>query len=99
MRRIRRRAMNKLLVTIAAVLVGGVLSAAAQTTSGSAGSPTATNSGAGVQGMPGNKSGPAARPGTSGGNQQPGSAVQDTSKIQGMPGNKSGPAAKPPGSK
>jgi hypothetical protein len=91
--------MNRLLIALAALLTAGVLSAAAQSTSGPAGSPTAPNSGAGVQGMPGNKSGPAVRSDGSTGNQQTGSAGQDASKIQGMPGNKSGPAAKPPSSK
>ena len=91
--------MNNLLVAIAALLTAGVLSASAQTTSGSAGSPTGPNSGAGVQGMPGNKSGPAVRSGSNTSNQQTGSTGQDASKVQGMPGNKSGPAVKSPSSK
>ena len=57
-----------------------------------------TNSGAGVTGKPGSKSGPAM---TKSG---PGSASQsgtnpDQSNVKGMPGNKSGPAAKPPSQK
>ena len=53
------------------------------------------NSGAGVAGMPGNKSGPAMN--KSGKSQMaPGAPHQDASKVQGMPGNKSGPAARPP---
>jgi hypothetical protein len=51
------------------------------------------NSGAGVQGMPGNKSGPAVN-GKNSGNQSTGTTQeQDTSKIPGMAGNKSGPPA------
>lgn len=91
--------MNKLLVAIAALLMAGLASGSAQTTSGSAGSPTGPNSGAGVQGMPGNKSGPAVRSGSNTSNPQTGSAGQDASKVQGMPGNKSGPAVKSPSSK
>ena len=92
--------MDKILVTIA-LLTAGIVSTSAQTTSGSAGTaaPTAPNSGAGVQGMPGNKSGPAVRSGNSTSNQPTGAATQDASKIPGMPGNKGGPAAKPPTSK
>jgi hypothetical protein len=60
----------------------------------SAQSTGAPNSGAGVKGMPGNKSGPAANEKNSG-NQSSGTA-QDASKIPGMPGNKSGPPAQKP---
>lgn len=91
--------MKKLLVATAALLAAGILSAHAQTTSGSSGSATGPNSGAGVQGMPGNKNGPAVRSGGSSSNQQTGAAGQDASKIQGMPGNKNGPAARSPSSK
>jgi hypothetical protein len=71
---------------IAATLIGGP-AAFAQTTG-------APNSGAGVKGMPGNKSGPAAN-GKDSSSQSTGT-TQDTSKIPGMPGNKSGqPAQKP----
>ena len=90
--------MKKLLVATAALL-RRILSAHAQTTSGSSGSATGPNSGAGVQGMPGNKNGPAVRSGGSSSNQQTGAAGQDASKIQGMPGNKNGPAARSPSSK
>jgi hypothetical protein len=89
--------MNRLLVATAALVMAGT--ASAQTTSGSTGSTNAPNPGAGVQGMPGSKSGPAVRSGSSTSNQQTGSAGQDASKIQGMPGNKSGPAAKSPSPK
>ena len=79
--------------------------AAAQTTAPNANSaPNAQNSGAGVAGQPGNKNGPAARPGDTVGassGTQPNSAAQpqDTSNIKGLPGNKSGPAAKQPSGK
>jgi hypothetical protein len=61
--------------------------------------PSAPNSGAGIAGQPGNKNGPAARPGdtvgsAAGANQQtPADRTQDTSNIKGLPGNKSGPPA------
>jgi hypothetical protein len=56
--------------------------------------PTQPNSGAGIPGQPGGKSGPAAKSTTS--DDQRNSATQDTSKIQGKPGSKSGPAVSPP---
>jgi type IV secretory pathway TrbL component len=75
---------------IIAVTLIGAPAAIAQTTGTS-------NSGAGVQGMPGNKSGPATK---NSGDQSSGTTqstgTQDTSKIQGMPGNKSGPPAEKP---
>jgi hypothetical protein len=75
-----------ILLIVAAALIGGP-AAIAQTT----GTP---NSGAGVQGMPGNKSGPAVNGKNS--SEQSSGVKQDTSKIPGLPGNKSGsPAQKP----
>lgn len=63
--------------------------------------PSAQNSGAGIAGQPGNKNGPAAKPGetvgsssTLNGQQNPTVQQQDTSNIKGLPGNKSGPPAK-----
>jgi hypothetical protein len=56
----------------------------------------------GVQGLPGNKSGPSdtggngAAPGTQGTSPNPGTAGSDESKVPGLPGNKSGPAQKSP---
>lgn len=70
----------------AAVLLIGIVggsTALAQTT-------TAPNSGAGVPGLPGNKSGPALRPG------EQSTVRPDQSNVPGLPGNKSGPAVKPP---
>ncbi|WP_376707306.1 MULTISPECIES: hypothetical protein [Bradyrhizobium] len=63
--------------------------------SGVATSPSAQNSGAGIAGAPGNKSGPPAQKGTVG-SASPNLSVQeqDPSNVKGMPGNKSGPPAK-----
>jgi hypothetical protein len=92
----------------AALLVLMTLPAAAQNTNQSApnqGAPQITvppgNSGAGIPGQPGGKSGPAAKgPSTTTG---AGSAApsgdragQDASKVPGLPGGKSGPAVRPP---
>lgn len=52
------------------------------------------NSGAGVPGMPGNKSGPAITGQNPSG--QSSGVRQDASKIPGLPGNKSGPQARKP---
>jgi hypothetical protein len=75
---------------IIAVTLIGAPAAIAQTT----GTP---NSGAGVQGMPGNKSGPATK---NSGDQSSGttqsSGTQDTSKIPGMPGKNRGRQQKNP---
>jgi hypothetical protein len=76
--------MRSMISLIVAVTLIGVPAAIAQTT----GTP---NSGAGVQGVPGNKSGPAVN-----GKNQSSGTTQDTSKIPGMPGNKSGPPAQKP---
>ena len=77
-----------ILLIVAATLIGAP-AAIAQTT----GTP---NSGAGVQGMPGNKSGLAANGKNS--TEQSGKVGQDQSKVPGMPGNKSGPPAQKPSS-
>jgi hypothetical protein len=62
--------------------------------------PSTPNSGAGVPGHPGNKSGPAIkRSGTTGSDVNSGTSTQDTSKIPGKPGGKSGPAARSPSTK
>jgi hypothetical protein len=60
--------------------------------------PSGQNSGAGVQGYPGNKNGPAAKEGTVGSSSGNNPTVkdQDASNIKGLPGNKSGPAVKKP---
>ena len=78
--------MKKIIVLAAVLLIGPVIgapAALAQTT-------TAPNSGAGVPGLPGNKSGPPPSPGTQ-------STVRpDQSNVPGLPGNKSGPVVQPP---
>jgi hypothetical protein len=78
--------MNKIATLAAVLLVGTVVggpAALAQTT-------TAPNSGAGVPGLPGNKSGPAVRPGES-------TPVRpDQSKVPGLPGSKAGTAQQSP---
>ena len=66
--------------------------------------PSAQNSGAGIQGAPGNKNGPTATDsGTVGSSStttinrhNPDVSAQDPSNVKGMPGNKSGPPAKKP---
>jgi len=93
--------MLKLSATAAALFALMVIPAGAQTSNpGGTTMPTAPNSGAGIPGKPGNKSGPAVKPGTTGATsesgQNPAPRQQDTSKIPGMPGNKSGPAQKAP---
>jgi hypothetical protein len=80
--------MKKVHALAAALLIGTVVTgpaALAQTT----GTP---NSGAGVPGMSGNKSGPAVKPQNPATEQSSG-VSQDQSKVPGLPGNKSGPAA------
>jgi len=81
------------------------LPAAAQTTAPSGGgqvnAPSGQNSGAGIPGKPGSKSGPAVKPSgeTTGSDMSDHNRAvrqQDSSKIPGQPGNKSGPAVKPP---
>jgi hypothetical protein len=73
--------MKKIATLATVLLIGSVVGqpAFAQIT-------TAPNSGAGVPGLPGNKSGPAVRPG-----EQP-NVRPDQSKVPGLPGSKSGPA-------
>jgi EF hand domain-containing protein len=51
---------------------------------------TAPNSGAGVPGLPGNKSGPTMQPG------EQSTVRPDQSNVPGLPGNKSGPTLQPP---
>jgi hypothetical protein len=81
--------MRKTVLLVGLTVVLATPSALAQTTSGHG------TSGAGVQGLPGNKSGPVATP--SGQAQQPNKAPSsDQSGVQGLPGNKSGPAPQPP---
>jgi hypothetical protein len=60
--------------------------------------PSAQNSGAGIAGFPGNKNGPAAKPGTFGFGAPTYNlsvAEQDPSNVKGLPGGKSGPPVQP----
>ena len=82
-----RQSMTKISALAAVLFIGTVVTgpaALAQTT----GTP---NSGAGVQGLPGNKSGSAAKPEQNPSGQSSG-VSQDQSKVPGLRGNKSGPA-------
>jgi hypothetical protein len=81
------------------------LPASAQTTDrpgdGQVTVPSGQNSGTGIPGQPGSKSGPAAKssPETTGSDMNDHNRAvrqQDSSKIPGQPGNKSGPAVRPP---
>jgi hypothetical protein len=79
---------KKIRALAAVLLIGTVIggpAVLAQTT-------TAPNSGTGVQGLPGNKSGPAVKPDE----HNPTVSGQDQSKVPGLPGNKSGPAPQKP---
>ena len=61
--------------------------------------PTSPNSGAGIPGQPGGKSGPAMKPSTAttgSGVESGGGRNQDAAKVPGLPGSKSGPAVKSP---
>jgi hypothetical protein len=61
--------------------------------------PTSPNSGAGIAGQPGGKSGPAVKPSTAttgSGVESGGGRNQDAAKVPGLPGSKSGPAVKSP---
>jgi hypothetical protein len=90
----------------AATLVIAALPAAAQTPAPNAPAqvttPSGQNSGAGIPGQPGNKSGPAVKPpsGTTGAtmgssDRQDPTRLQDPAKIPGATGSESGPAGKP----
>ncbi|WP_247528718.1 hypothetical protein [Bradyrhizobium sp. 199] len=91
------------IVSLATLALAATAPAAlAQTKPDVSAAPSAQNSGAGIAGQPGNKNGPAAKPGDTVGasssmNQQnPTVQQQDTSNIKGLPGNKSGPPARQP---
>jgi hypothetical protein len=81
-------------VVLVAILVGP--SAFAQSSSQDNAGQIPNNSGAGVPGLPGNKSGPAHRPdGMTQDAHTPGTSP-DQSNVPGLPGTKSGPAVQPP---
>ncbi|OSI65383.1 hypothetical protein [Bradyrhizobium canariense] len=96
----------KCIVSLAALSLAATGPAAlAQTKPDVSAAPSAQNSGAGIAGQPGNKNGPAAKPGDTVGSsstmnqQNPTVQQQDTSNIKGLPGNKNGPPAKRPDQK
>jgi hypothetical protein len=92
----------KAIVSLVAVgLLTSVSAASAQSGQPNAAPPSAQNSGAGIQGAPGNKNGPPANAGTVGSGtsmdrQNPNVSTQDPTNIKGMPGNKNGPPARKP---
>ena len=71
----------KKIATLAAVLFVGAVVAGPAGLAQTAGTP---NSGAGVPGLPGNKSGPAVKPG------EQSNVRPDQSNVPGLPGNESG---------
>jgi hypothetical protein len=100
----REFAMLRLLTGVIALAIV-TLPASAQTTAPPGGGqvtvPSGQNSGAGIPGKPGSKSGPAAKSSseTTGSDMSDHNRAvrqQDSSKIPGQPGNKSGPAVRPP---
>jgi hypothetical protein len=95
---------NFLIGAMAFAVVTLPAAALAQTTNAPGMQKAAPNSGAGVPGMTGSKSGPAAKPGNTGAaprtsntGSDPANAP-DAAKIPGKAGSKSGPAVKPPSS-
>ena len=88
-------------LTLATTLLPVLAQAPSTSEAGQSPAPTAPNSGAGIPGQPGNKSGPAAKPTGSAealSSDQQKARNQDTSNIPGQPGGKSGPAVAPPSS-
>jgi hypothetical protein len=94
--------MKWIVSTLAIALALAAHAAVAQTTKPDvSAAPSAQSSGAGIARQPGNKNGPAAKPGETVGSStesQQNSTVQqqDPSNIKGLPGNKSGPAVRQP---
>jgi hypothetical protein len=94
--------MRAILSLVAAGLLVSATAASAQNVQPNSTPPSAHNSGAGIQGAPGNKNGPPAKSGTVGSSsstmdrQNPNVSAQDPANVKGLPGNKSGPAAKKP---
>jgi hypothetical protein len=84
---------NAMRKTIRLAIVAAVLVMPAAAFAQSNMQPDQPNSGAGIPGQPGGKSGPAAK---SSGSDTSGQSTtnQDVSKVPGLPGNKSGPPAK-----
>jgi opacity protein-like surface antigen len=87
--------MKVMMSAVAVALALSTLTAAAETVKPQITVPSAQNSGAGIAGYPGTKSGPVVRSGLAGGTKQYDLAVveQDPANIRGLPGSKSGPSA------
>jgi hypothetical protein len=98
----RRYRMLKVLMSVAALALAASYAAAQNASPSDAAPQSAPNSGAGISGQPGNKSGPAVKsPSTTGSSMSTGAQsnegrTMDASKIPGQPGNKSGPAVRAP---
>ncbi|WP_407159671.1 hypothetical protein [Bradyrhizobium sp. STM 3557] len=95
--------MRAILSLVAAGLLVSATAVSAQNVQPNSAPPSAQNSGAGIQGAPGNKNGPPAKSGTVGSSssstmdrQNPNVSAQDPANVKGLPGNKSGPAVKKP---
>jgi hypothetical protein len=93
--------MKSIVSLVAAGLLISATAASAQSGQPNAAPPSAQNSGAGIQGSPGNKNGPAANSETTGSSStinrhNPDVSAQDPANVKGLPGNKSGPAVKKP---
>lgn len=93
--------MNPMVSLVAVAMIAWSAAAFAQGEQPNTAPPSAQNSGAGIQGAPGNKNGPPANKGTVGSSatterHNPNVSAQDPSNIEGKPGNQSGPAMKAP---
>jgi hypothetical protein len=91
----------KMMVSVVAVMLATSLVAASAQNKPDVSVPSSQNSGAGIQGAPGNKNGPPAQKGTVGSaatSSQNDQTVkdQDSANVKGLPGNKSGPAPRKP---
>jgi hypothetical protein len=93
--------MKAIVSLAAATCLIWVSAASAQSAQPNAAPPSAQNSGAGIQGEPGNKNGPPPGAGTVGSSattnrNNPDVSTQDPANVKGLPGNKSGPAVRKP---
>jgi hypothetical protein len=91
----------KMMVSVVAVMLATSVVAASAQNKPDVSVPSSQNSGAGIQGAPGNKNGPAAQKGTVGSAATKSESDQtvkdqDAANVKGLPGNKSGPAPKKP---
>ncbi|MBV8697668.1 hypothetical protein [Bradyrhizobium sp.] len=89
----------KMMVSVGAVMLAMSVVAASAQNKPDVSVPSSQNSGAGIQGAPGNKNGPPAQKGTVGSAATSNDQTvkdQDAANVKGLPGNKSGPAPKKP---